>query len=101
MRETTKRSLKAPTETDLAHAIVTGAHFARSAGVDHAIAQVMGGGEALTDRVRRLLAGSPPRPRSGTGRFLWFTASVSLALSLLVGMTAGDELIESLLAVLP
>jgi len=86
---------------DLAHAIVTGARFARSAAVDHAVAQIMGGGEALTDRVRRLLADSPPRARSGTGRSFWFTASVGLALSLLVGMTAGDELIESLLAILP
>ena len=87
---------------DLAHAIVTGARFARSAGCrSRRRADSSAGARPSRTACGGCWAGSPPRPRSGTGISFWFAASVGLALSLLVGMTAGDELIESLLAILP
>jgi hypothetical protein len=92
---------------DLAHAIVTCARVARGAGDgpgsdagrDAAVAQAMGVGEALTNRVRRLLIRPFPAPRLRRQ-----PASIGvvtgLVASFLFGMV-GDHAIEKLLSLLP
>ncbi|HEY7374661.1 MAG TPA: M48 family metalloprotease [Polyangia bacterium] len=87
---------------DLAHAIVTCARLARGrdrGGVDPAVARAMGVGEALTNRVRRLLSRPLPAPRPQR-RSATFGLAAGLVASFLFGMI-GDHVIEKVLSVLP
>jgi Peptidase family M48 len=87
---------------DLAHAIVTCARLARGSGSgdgDPAIAQAMGSGEALSNRVRRLLTRPLPAPRL-TQRPASLGLFAGLFASFVFGMI-GDHVIERLLSLLP
>ena len=86
---------------DLALAIVTGARLAVCAPVDSAVAHALSQGEALSNRVRRLLSDAAPSPPASTSRFAWLVATAALGLSFLFGLTAADEVIEGVLSVLP
>ena len=87
---------------DLAHAIVTCARLARGGGGDGgdpAIAAAMGSGEALSNRVRRLLTRPLPAPRAKQRR-AHAGLLAGLVASFVIGMI-GDHVIERLLSLLP
>jgi len=86
---------------DLAHAIVTCARLAggHTAGAGAAVAQATGVGEALSNRVRRLLSRPFPPPHFRHKPAL-LGVLAGLVASFLLGMI-GDHAIEKVLSVLP
>jgi len=85
---------------DLAHAIVTCARLARNGAgrrAEPAVALAMGGGEALTNRIRRLLTRPFPSPR--LRRAPGSLVLAGLAAAFLFGMI-GDHVVERVLSLL-
>jgi len=87
---------------DLAHAIVTCVRLARGHGAgdaDPAVARAMGVGEALSNRVRRLLMRPFPAPRSWRAPPASPRVIAGLVASFMFGMV-GDRVVEKVLSVI-